>query len=120
MRNEGDATVILTRLMVWTLALGLLLALPLACGGEEPTDREVDRKAERVAEKAAVVALMYGFGGPGECGDILDRYADEIEEAMEEIEDYGGDSNSRKMSLLEDAEEKLDRLGEELDEEGCI
>ena len=51
----------LTRAMVWTLAIGLLLVLPLACGGEEPTDREVETKAELVGEKAAAVILAYGF-----------------------------------------------------------
>ena len=39
---------------------------------------------------------------------------------MGKIEDYDGDSNSRMMSLLEDAEEKLDMLGEELEDEGCL
>ena len=110
----------LMRVMVWILVMGLLAAPPLACGGEEPTDREVDRKAELVGEKAAVVLLMYGFGDSGECGDILDKHEDGVEEAMEKIEDYGGDSNSRRMSLLEDADKKLDKLGEELEDEGCI
>ena len=60
-----------TRAIICTMAVGLLLALPLACGGEEPTDREVTRKAEQVGEKAAVVLMAYGFGMGGECGDIL-------------------------------------------------
>lgn len=102
-----------------TLATALLLALPLACG-EEPTDREVERKAGQVAEAFAGAALLYGFGGPGKCGDILDRYEDDINEAMAKIEDYDGDSNGRMMSLLENAERKLDMLGEELEDEGCL
>ena len=110
----------MTRAIICTLALGLLLTLPLACGGEEPTDREVTRRAEQVGEKAAVVLMAYGFGMGGECDDILDEHEDGIDEAMEKLEDYDGDSNSRKMSLLEDAEEKLDNLGEELEDEGCI
>ena len=110
----------LTRVMVWTLAIGLLLLLPLACGGEEPTDREVETKAELVGEKAAAVILAYGFGMSGECGDILDKHEDDISEAMEKIEDYDGDSNSKKMSLLEDADKKLEKLGEELEDEDCV
>lgn len=106
--------------MTLTLGTALLLALSLACGGEEPTDREVQRQAELVGEKAAAVVLAYGFGMGGECGDILDKHEDEIDEAMEAIEDYDGDSNSRQMSLLEDAEEKLDSLGEDLEDEGCL
>ena len=108
------------RVLFGTLAVALVFALPLACGGEEPTNREVEGKAELVGEKVAVIALMYGFGASGECGDILDKYADDIDEAMDKIENYDGDSNSKLMSLLEDAEEKLDELGEDLDEEGCI
>ena len=108
------------RILVWALLAGLLLAFPVACGGEEPTDREVERQAERVGEKASVVVLAYGFGLGGECGDILDKHEEDINDAMEKIEDYDGDSNRRKMSLLEDAEEKMDRLGEELEDEGCI
>jgi len=109
-----------TRAIICTMAVGLLLALPLACGGEEPTDREVTRKAEQVGEKAAVVLMAYGFGMGGECGDILDKHEDGIDEALQKIDDYDGDSNSRQMSLLEDAEEKLDNLGEELEDEDCI
>ena len=100
--------------------MGFLLALALACGGEEPTDREVDRKAELVGEKMAAVALLYAFGDSGKCGDILDKHEDDIEEAIEKAEDYEGDSKGRVMSLLVDAEEKLDQLGEELEDEGCI
>ena len=102
------------------LAIALLLGMSLACGGEEPTDREVERKAELVGEKAAAVILAYGFGMYGECGDILDKYEDDINVAMEDIEDYDGDSNSEAMSLLEDAEKKLDQLGEELEDENCL
>ena len=108
----------LARAMTLTLAAALLLAL--ACGGEEPTDREVQRQAELVGEKAAAVLMAYGFGMGGECGNILDKHEDDIDEAMEAIEDYDGDSNSRQMSLLEDAEEKLDSLGEDLEDEGCL
>ena len=108
------------RIILWPLALTLLITLPLACGGEEPTDREVERKAELVGEKAAAVILAYGFGMSGECGDILDKHEDDISEAMENIEDYDGESNSKKMSLLEDADKKLDKLGEELEDEDCI
>ena len=107
-----------TRTIICALAVALLLSL--ACGGEEPTDREVTRKAEQVGEKAAAVLMAYGFGMGGECGDILDKHEDDIDEAMQKIDDYDGDSNSRQMSLLEDAEEKLDNLGEELEDEGCI
>ena len=82
------------RIVLWPLALALLIALPLACGIEEPTDREVETKAELVGEKAAAVILAYGFGMSGECGDILDKYEDGISEAMENIEDYDGDSNT--------------------------
>ncbi len=110
----------LMRVISGALVLALLLALPIACGGEEPTDREVERKAELVGEKAGVVLLAYGFGMDRECGDILDKYEDDIDEAMEKIEDYDGDSTGKQMSLLEDAEEKLDQLGEELEDEGCI
>ena len=101
------------------LAMALLLALPLACG-EEPTGREIERKAGQVGEVFAGAVLLYGFRVPGKCGDIFDRYEDDINEAMGKIEDYDGDSNSRMMSLLEDAEEKLDMLGEELEDEGCL
>ena len=97
----------------------MLLALPLGCG-EEPTDRVVERKAEQVGEAFAGAVLLYGFGGPGKCGDILDKYEDDINEAMAKIEDYDGDSNRRMMSLLEDAEKTLDMLGEELEDEGCL
>ena len=108
------------RIVLWPLAWALLIALPLACGGEEPTDREVETKAELVGEKAAAVILAYGFGMSGECGDILDKHEDDISEAMEKIEDYDGDSNSKKMSLLEDADKKLEKLGEELEDEDCV
>ncbi len=108
------------RAIVGFLAIALLLGMSLSCGGEEPTDREVELKAELVGEKVAVVVLMYGFGGSGECGDILDKYEDDINEAMEDIENYDGDSNSEAMSLLEDAEKKLDQLGEELEDEDCL
>ena len=46
-----------TRLVAGFLALGLLLALPLACSGEEPTGWEAERKAGLVGEKAAGVIL---------------------------------------------------------------
>ena len=97
-----------------------MIALPLACGGEEPTDREIEKKAELVGEKAAAVILAYGFGMSGEYGDILDKHEDNISEAMETFEDYDGESNAKRMSLLEDAEEALDKLGEELEGEGCF
>ena len=118
--NEGASTMKLTRVIAGALAAALLLVLTLACGGEEPTDAEVNRKAEQVGEKAAAIVLAYGFGLGGECGDILDKHEDDIDEAMEKLEGYDGDNNSRKMSLLEDAEEKLDNLGEELEDEDCI
>ncbi len=110
----------LARAMTWPLAICLLLALPPACGGEELTDREVERQAELVGEKAAAVILAYGFGMSGECGDILDKHEDDINEAMKNIEDYDGDSNSKKISLLEDADKKLEKLGEELEDEDCV
>ena len=96
----------LARAMTWPLAICLLLALPPACGGE----------------KAAAVILAYGFGMSGECGDILDKHEDDINEAMKNIEDYDGDSNSnsKKISLLEDADKKLEKLGEELEDEDCV
>ena len=106
--------------VLWSLVAVLLLVLPLACSGEDPTDQEVERKAEVVAEKLVAAVLLYGFGDSGECGDILDDYEEDIEEATEKLEDYDGDSNSKMMSLLENAEKKLDKLGEELDDEGCI
>ena len=106
--------------MAWTLSLGILLALLISCGGEEPTAREVEMKTEVVGEKTAAIAFMSGFGRPGECRDILDKDEDDIEEAIEKIEDYDGDSNRRRMSLLEDAEKALDKLGEELEDKNCI
>ncbi len=46
----------------------------------------------------------------------MNDYADDIEEAMGKLQDYDGDSEA--MSLLEDAEDKLDKAAEELDEAG--
>ena len=66
------------------------------------------------------VALFYSYGGFGECGDILDEYEDDINEVMEAIEYYDGDSNREQMSLLEGAEDKMVELEEKLENGGCI
>ena len=66
------------------------------------------------------VALFYSYGGFGKCGDILDEYEDDINEVMEAIEYYDGDSNREQMSLLEGAEDKMFELQDKLEDGGCI
>ena len=104
---------------LWAIVVLLIFSIGLACG-EEPTDREVDQKAELVGEKLAISAMHYGFGSPGKCRDIFDKYEDDIEQAVEKAEEYEGDSNKKIMSLLENVEKKLDKMGKELGKEGCL
>ncbi len=54
------------------------------------------------------------------CGDILDKHEDDIDEAIGKMEGYDGDSKRKIMSILEDAEKKIDKLEEELEDEGCL
>ena len=117
--QDGGPEMTKSKGLLWTIVVLLIFSTALACG-EEPTDREVDEKEDLVAEKLAASVLLYGFGSPGKCRDILDKYEDDIEQAVEKVDEYNGDSNRKTMSLLENVEKQLDKMGEELETEGCL